>query len=453
MRLRDYAPSQRSCTFGIENQTRFRLTARLHDGHLAWRGWFDDRDDADAFLNALARHLLMREPMPREIVKLIAPECLPWSAELTERGVRYRFECVTFLTANAGSLQEWRVPEDWRDPLQAPGHSPFEELFFFSSSPAYLTATSNTSETIASNWSATNYVEAIGGGASGCGPFQSGGGGGGGGSYAKSVNLTGLTPGGSATYVAGAGKTGSTTNGTAGGDSWFNDTAFPSSGQKVGAKGGLAGTGSTGGAAGNTANSYATGTGNTKYAGGAAGSSSENCGGGGGGAAGPAGAGATGGGTGTNGGGGGGGGGSGGGTAGSAGVGSGGNGGAGGNNSNGVGGGATTSGAANNGSSSAGYGAGGGSGGANNNNGGTGGNGQEWDSTHGSGGGAGGPAASTGITSKTGATGGTYGGGASGGGATGATSQATGGNSAQGIVVVTYTPVSTIALFGRTLPI
>src|SRR5689334_21016397 len=38
--------------FGRENCTRFCITARLHDGHIAWRGWFDDRDDADAFFYA-----------------------------------------------------------------------------------------------------------------------------------------------------------------------------------------------------------------------------------------------------------------------------------------------------------------------------------------------------------------------------------------------------------------
>jgi hypothetical protein len=72
--------------------------------------------------------------------------------------------------------------------------------------------------------------------ASGHGQFQVAGGGGAGGDYAKSVNLTGLTPGGSVTYRVGAGQTGSTGSSTAGGDSWFNDTAFPTTGQRVGAK-------------------------------------------------------------------------------------------------------------------------------------------------------------------------------------------------------------------------
>ena len=39
-------PSQRKAIFGIEDQTRFRLTARLNDGFIAWRGWFDSREDA-----------------------------------------------------------------------------------------------------------------------------------------------------------------------------------------------------------------------------------------------------------------------------------------------------------------------------------------------------------------------------------------------------------------------
>ena len=47
-------PSQRVAIFGIESQTRFRLTARTHDGHIVWRGWFDDRDDFDAVLLAIS---------------------------------------------------------------------------------------------------------------------------------------------------------------------------------------------------------------------------------------------------------------------------------------------------------------------------------------------------------------------------------------------------------------
>ena len=100
MRLRDYAPSQRTCTFGIENQTRFRLTARLHDGHIAWKGYFDDRDDADAFLAALARHVACGEVIPQEIIRLVSEQdrkCygLPdWSPLLTEQQAIYQLETL-----------------------------------------------------------------------------------------------------------------------------------------------------------------------------------------------------------------------------------------------------------------------------------------------------------------------------------------------------------------------
>ena len=53
--------------FGNENKTRFHISARLNDGHLVWRGWFDDRYEADAFLYAIATdtlHLKVRaEPL------------------------------------------------------------------------------------------------------------------------------------------------------------------------------------------------------------------------------------------------------------------------------------------------------------------------------------------------------------------------------------------------------
>ena len=43
-------PSQRQSIFGVENKVKFCITAVLNDGFVVWRGWFDDRSDADMFL-------------------------------------------------------------------------------------------------------------------------------------------------------------------------------------------------------------------------------------------------------------------------------------------------------------------------------------------------------------------------------------------------------------------
>ncbi|MCZ7659184.1 MAG: hypothetical protein M5U07_15630 [Xanthobacteraceae bacterium] len=91
---------------GNENRTRFRLTARLHDGHIAWRGWFDDRDDADAFLWALATGSLRHE---RALWRLSMPA---WHSDLGQE-LAYEFATVSFLTSPTGSNQTWNVPSDW----------------------------------------------------------------------------------------------------------------------------------------------------------------------------------------------------------------------------------------------------------------------------------------------------------------------------------------------------
>src|SRR4029077_9490247 len=84
-------PSERPSAFCIPNQVRFRLTARLNDGFIVWRGWFDDRDDADEFLWAMATGSLWRE---RELWRLPDPW---WHPDLGE-GVVYQFATVTFIT-------------------------------------------------------------------------------------------------------------------------------------------------------------------------------------------------------------------------------------------------------------------------------------------------------------------------------------------------------------------
>jgi len=163
--------------------------------------------------------------------------------------------------------------------------------------------------TVPADWSnSNNSIECIGGGAGGLGGVngQSAGGGGG---YSKSVNLT-LTPGASIQYRVGPGGQGSTsTTGNAGGDTWFNSAAFPSSGQACGAKGSPAAIRNAVSPGAAAAGGYATGTGNAKFGGGSGGAgvdTTNNCGAGAGGAGGPNGNGANGAGAGSPGGGGGG---------------------------------------------------------------------------------------------------------------------------------------------------
>ncbi len=185
--------------FGRDGRTtRFRLRARAHDGHVVWRGWFDDREDLDAFLWAIATGTLRRE---RALWRLPTPE---WHPDLGE-GLSYDFVTVTTLTSPTGTNQTYSRPTDWN----------------------------------ASN----NSVGCIGGGGSafsGQSPSQ-GGSGGGGGASARTFNLA---IGASVTYRIGAVV----------GDSWFNGTAVI--GSSVGAKAGSsAGSRLSGGVGGSSTNS------------------------------------------------------------------------------------------------------------------------------------------------------------------------------------------------------
>lgn len=455
MLLRDYAPSQRKCTFGIDNKTRFRLQARLKD-QIVWRGFFDDQEDADAFLYALARHRELDERMPREIIRLTAkgerwPE---WSDALTASNVSYEFHSLTFLTANPGQLDIWRAPQDWINPGDMPEWFMVGPLYPGVGSPGTF------ANTTYSDWNnAINTLEAIAGGGGGGGQNASrnAASAGAGGAYGKSNNVT--LSGGVLYYNPGIAGTagGSGANGGAGGDSFAraeNTNAFPTAGaQAVGAKGGAAGlTNSNVAVAGGAATAGYGGNGSFSvnpgapyaYKGGDAGGCTTLTNGyasGGAGAGGPNGAGGNGGinqDTPAGEGGGGGGGGANGGHA------SGTTGGTGGNGNSGATGGSGgtvgnsgSAGTPANGSS----GAGGGGGGTGATNGGAGSIGREWDSTHGSG--AGGGALGYGGTSHSGA-GGLYGaaGGSGGDGAFASTS----GAGAQGLIVVTYTPASTQTL-------
>jgi len=169
-------PSQRASLYSDENQTRFRLTAKTHDGVIMWRGWFDDRADADAFLYALATGTLHIE---RELWRMPTPAWHPGIAE----ELSYEFATTVFLTTTGSNT--YSVPSDWN--------------------------------------SANNTVETVGAGAGGGGGSGSNGGGGGaGGGYSKATNVS-LTGGGSASYTVGVKGTGGSVsgNGTAGGDTFL----------------------------------------------------------------------------------------------------------------------------------------------------------------------------------------------------------------------------------------
>lgn len=183
-------------------RTYFRLTAKAHDGHVVWAGWFESRDDADAFLWAMATGSLRYE---RELWRLPTPE---WHPGISEE-LSYHFATVTFLTATSSST--YTKPGDWND--------------------------------------SNNTVECVGAGGSGgianrataVVALATGGGGGGYGKY------TNLSLSGNATYQCGTHgssvtrSTAGATNGNAGTDTWFGVSATDYASASVGGVGGGAG--------------------------------------------------------------------------------------------------------------------------------------------------------------------------------------------------------------------
>lgn len=279
-RLEWREPSARRTLDGIENRTWFSLNAFTSDGVRFWRGWFEDYDDADAFMIALARHKCSGDIMPASIRRLPVASTYPhtfvvqswwparyegeWRPEFKELPLSYQFLTQEFLTSPTGSNQTWNRPAN------------FDQ--------------------------ASSLFAAIGGGASGSSGFQTGNcncTGGGGGSYGA---ITAFAAGATETYQIATGgaavsrTAGSNgiTAGNGGGDTWIGDTAFATA--DVGGEGGTAG----GGAASNTTTTASAGgttggPGTTEFAGGASGRKTASATGrsatGGGGGAGPSGAG------------------------------------------------------------------------------------------------------------------------------------------------------------------
>lgn len=84
--------------------TTFHIKARLDDGHVVWRGIFDDREDFDAFLFAIFKKTLKYE---KELWRMPTPE---WHPDIGEHVV-YEFATTTRYTATGA--QTWTCPSDW----------------------------------------------------------------------------------------------------------------------------------------------------------------------------------------------------------------------------------------------------------------------------------------------------------------------------------------------------
>jgi hypothetical protein len=373
--------------------TLFKITATSRTGAVLWRGWYQDRADADAVLHAILMGKIRHE---RSLWRLSDVE---WNSDIPSDAL-YQINTCLFLSCHAGEVQQMSVPMDWSVPLQAPGYVSESEYLFWSGSPNFFT--SGTSDTAPGNFnSSSNKIEVIGGGGSGGRSYRTDNidvGGGGGGAYSSVSNLS-ISGGATVYYSIGTGQPRVTTNttGSAGGDTWFNrstNSAPTLSSNGALAKGGDGGFRSTSPSGGSAGGSAASGVGATKYSGGSSGfTDSAQTASGGGGAAGMNGNGNS--------------------------------------SANPVGGNSATAG----GSGDAGFGGAGGSP-INGNN--PGGNGTEWSALYGSGGGG----AGWGTGNDTGATagsGGNYGGG---GGAACQYNNTTANSGAgiQGLLVVTYTP-------------
>ncbi len=371
-----------------------------------------------------------------------------WTLEATStdsaenNGMAYEDQIVSSIQNNVSSTGSAASGT-----LNFPGIATFRDT----TGPIFITNTALTTWTVPSDWnSASNTIEVIGGGGGGDRINDGGdsGDGGGGGAYCKISNLA-LTPGEIIDIrvgAAGAGATGTAEAGGNGGGTWFNGLTLASS--SVGANGGSGGNASSGTGGGGGASSTSIGA--TCFAGGSGGNGSSNQNGAGGGA--------------------------GGGAAGK--FGNGGNGGddgnvvgnkasgGGGGADNGANGGRATAGTGGDGGNSGPGGSGtgglhgapgsagsngGGGGGANGGNavvadnvGGNGGAGTEWDAIHGSGGGGGSAGEVTTATGANGGSGGLYGGGGAGAGGS-ASNDGNGGSGGQGVIVIAYTPSSTLA--------
>lgn len=125
MKLYEYNSSQRSCMTGIDNRTYQEITARTSDGKLYWRGWFEDRDDADEFLFQLinskiissdVRKLPKKSSQPHTFVEAAWYPAMyegEWNKEFAELPLTYYCVTHTYLTSTGSGT--YTKPTDWND--------------------------------------------------------------------------------------------------------------------------------------------------------------------------------------------------------------------------------------------------------------------------------------------------------------------------------------------------
>lgn len=237
-------------SLGHENQTRWTATLRLDDGHIAWRGWFDDFMDFDQFMMSLSLDTLRFDrPLQRA--------CTPWfEPDLLHIDGRWEWHQWLFIVGPVyPGTGSYGVP----------------------SNCAGISGKSG------------EFADAIGaGGSGGRAAHAFGNGSGGAGGAWSRVTVMALTPSSTITNqigVGGAAIATGTTAGALGTDTWLNGANLAAS--SVGAKGGAGGT--TG--AGATGGQAASGIGTSKNNGGNSGTASAIGATGGAGAGGPSGAG------------------------------------------------------------------------------------------------------------------------------------------------------------------
>jgi len=215
---------QKDC-FGNQNRTIFNIQA-FRKGKVIWHGRFDDREDFDVFLHAIAYDYLRYD---RCIQRLPAP----WWPGLDEE-VGYYYFVNVFIVSTSASNQTDSVPADWNN-------------------------SSNNIDVIASGASGgaaiLNANVAIGGG---------------GGGWSRQTNVT-LTPSGTATFFLNVGGAAVTSgSGHVGPDAWYNGATL--AGASVGAKGGSAGAAGASPQSASSGGAAASGVGSTKFSGGGGGS-------------------------------------------------------------------------------------------------------------------------------------------------------------------------------------
>lgn len=93
--------------FGNETvKTKWVIHAISNDGRAIWSGWFEDREEFDAFLLAVFKGTLKSE---RALWDLPTPNWQPYLGDI----ITYQFQTFVFLTG-AGTVNTFNVPSDYR---------------------------------------------------------------------------------------------------------------------------------------------------------------------------------------------------------------------------------------------------------------------------------------------------------------------------------------------------